>query len=92
MKGLVKLKTQIQKTYTAIRNHKPVEYIGNAYIEENNIMAAEDPVRQVMSEDQIKQSIEKTRRLMQEAAKKLDFQQAALYRDEMLQLMKLAEQ
>ena len=55
-------------------------------------MAAEDPVRQVMSEDQIKQSIEKTRRLMQEAARKLDFQQAALYRDEMLQLMKLAEQ
>jgi excinuclease UvrABC nuclease subunit len=28
---------------------------------------------------------------MQEAAKKLDFQQAALYRDEMLQMMKLLE-
>ncbi len=84
--------TQIQKAYTAIRNHKPVEFIGNAYIEENSIMAAEDPVRNAMSKDQIRQSIEKTRHLMQEAAKKLDFQQAALYRDEMLQMMKMAEE
>jgi len=83
--------TQIKKAYAAIREHKPVEYVGNAYIEENNLMAAEDPVRSAMSSDQIKTSIEKTRKLMQEAAKKLDFQQAALYRDEMLQMMKLLE-
>ena len=82
---------QIEKAYTAIRNHKPVDYIGNAYIEENNLMAAEDPVRQSMSKEQIQHSIEKTRKLMQEAARKLDFQQAALYRDEMLQMMKLIE-
>jgi len=83
--------TQIKKAYTAIRQHKQIEYVGNAYIEENNIMAAEDPIRQVLTADKLDNAIEKTRQLMQESAKKLDFQQAALYRDEMLNLMKLKE-
>ena len=47
---------------------------------------AADPVTQYMSADQLRKSIEHTRRLMQEAAKRLDFIEAAQYRDEMLRM------
>ena len=85
--------TQISKAYTAIREHKPIDYTGTAYIEENTrtLMAAEDPVTLTMTSDQLRHSIEQNRRLMQEAAKKLDFMQAAMYRDEMLKLQELLE-
>ena len=39
-----------------------------------------------MTRDQLEKSIGRTRKLMQEAAKKLDFVQAAQYRDEMLRM------
>ena len=44
-----------------------------------------------MTRPQLEKTIERTRRLMQEAAKKLDFVQAAQFRDEMLRLEKLLE-
>ena len=47
---------------------------------------AADPVTQYMSADQLRKSIEHTRHLMQEAAKRLDFIEAAQYRDEMLRM------
>ena len=84
--------TQIRKTYAAIREHKQIDYLGRAYIEENSNIAAEaDPVTATMTPDQLRHSIEQTRRLMQEAAKKLDFMQAAMYRDEMLKLQEILE-
>ena len=85
--------TQIRKTYAAIREHKQIDYLGKAYIEENirTQVAAEDPVTLTMTPDQLRHSIEQNRRFMQEAAKKLDFMQAALYRDEMLKLQELLE-
>ncbi|EJX07768.1 UvrABC system protein B [gut metagenome] len=39
-----------------------------------------------MSPEQLKKSIERTRKLMQEAAKKLDFLEAVQYRDELLKM------
>lgn len=45
-----------------------------------------DPIVQYMNVDQLKKSIERTRKLMQEAAKRLDFLEAAQYRDELLKL------
>jgi excinuclease ABC subunit B len=45
-----------------------------------------DPIVAYMSVPQLEKSIERTRKLMQEAARKLDFTQAALYRDEMLRM------
>ena len=45
-----------------------------------------------MTPKQLAASIEETRRLMKEAAKNLDFLQAAQYRDEMLRLEKLQEE
>ena len=48
--------------------------------------AAADPIVQYMSKEQLQKSINRTRKLMQEAAKKLDFIEAAQYRDELLKL------
>ena len=48
--------------------------------------AAADPIVQYMSKDQLKRSIERTRKLMQDAAKNLDFIEAAQYRDELIKL------
>ena len=50
------------------------------------IMSAADPIIQYMSKEQLEKSISRTRKLMQEAAKKLDFIEAAQYRDELLRL------
>lgn len=57
------------------------------YVEpEPSRLVAADPVTLHMSPEQIQKSIERTRRLMQEAAKNLDFLQAAQYRDELLKM------
>lgn len=53
-------------------------------------LAAEDEVK-YMSKDEIKKQIEKLRRQMQDAAKKLDFITAAQLRDQMLSLMSKVE-
>ena len=57
-----------------------------AYIEPEKISIAADPVVQYMSKPQMEKAIERTRKLMQEAAKKLEFIEAAQYRDELLRL------
>ena len=50
------------------------------------ILAAADPIVQYMSKEQLKKSMDRTRKLMQEAAKNLDFIEAAQYRDELIRL------
>ncbi|MCF0195221.1 MAG: excinuclease ABC subunit UvrB [Bacteroidaceae bacterium] len=52
-----------------------------------SLRVAEDPIVQTMTPAQLRKSIDHTRTLMQQAAKELDFIQAAHYRDEMLALM-----
>lgn len=47
---------------------------------------AADPIVQYMSKEQLQRSIDRTRKLMQEAAKKLEFIEAAQYRDELIKL------
>lgn len=56
------------------------------YVEPENISLAADPVVQYMTKPQLEKSIERTRKLMKEAAKKLEFIEAAQYRDELLKL------
>ncbi|GHT24107.1 UvrABC system protein B [Bacteroidia bacterium] len=51
-----------------------------------DILMAADPVLNHMTDKQLQKTIDQTRKLMQEAAKKLDFLQAAQYRDELLKL------
>ena len=65
------------------RSIKPYsdEYIENAI--------ACDPIVEYMSAEQLKKSIERTRRLMEKAAEKMEFIEAAQYRDEMFKLMEI---
>ena len=64
----------------------------HAYIEPATPNIAADPVIQYMSKPQMEKSIERTRKLMQEAAKKLEFIEAAQYRDELLKLEDLMKE
>jgi len=63
-----------------------------AYLEPDEGRMVADPIVARMTPKQLAASIEETRRLMKEAAKNLDFLQAAQYRDEMLRLEKLQEE
>lgn len=53
---------------------------------------ASDPIIKSMSKEQLEKSIKNTTELMKQAAKNLDFLQAAQYRDEILRLQKELEQ
>ncbi|HRZ96053.1 MAG TPA: excinuclease ABC subunit UvrB [Paludibacter sp.] len=65
----------------------------NAYIEpELSQGIAADPVVQYMSKPALEKAIAKTKKAMQEAAKKLDFLEAAQFRDELLKLEDLLKQ
>jgi excinuclease ABC subunit B len=55
------------------------------YVEEST-RAVADPIMQYMSKEQLQKSIEHTRKQMTEAAKRLDFIEAAQYRDELLKM------
>lgn len=63
-----------------------------AYIEPEERMAVADPIMEYMTRDQLEKSIERSRKLMQEAAKKLDFIEAAQYRDEMLRMEEMLKE
>ena len=52
---------------------------------------AADPIIERMTRPQLEKSIQETTRLMKEAAKRLDFLQAAQYRDEIIRLQKELE-
>lgn len=56
------------------------------YIEPDDYAYAADPIVKRMTKKQLEKSIADTTLLMKEAAKKLDFLQAAQYRDEILRL------
>lgn len=64
----------------------------HAYVEPSNPNIAADPVVQYMTKAQMQKSIERTRKLMHEAAKKLEFIEAAQYRDELLKLEDLMKE
>ncbi len=55
------------------------------------MLFAADPVITKMSRAQLEKSIENTTALMKQAAKDLDFLQAAQYRDEIIRLQKELE-
>ena len=63
-----------------------------SYSEPENISLAADPVIQYMSVPQLEKTIENTRKAMQQAAKKMEFIEAAQYRDELLKLEEILKQ
>lgn len=56
------------------------------YTEAPEINIAADPIIPYMNKQELQKTIENTRNLMKQAAKKLDFIQAAQYRDEVLKM------
>lgn len=82
------LRTEISNTDT--EQPKPSARI--AYIEPETGAFAADPIIERMTKPQLEKSIANTTKLMKEAAKRLDFIQAAQYRDELIRLQKELEQ
>ena len=59
---------------------------------ENTLDIAADPIVDKMSRQQLKKSIEDTKLMMKQAAKELNFMQAAAYRDEIIKLQEKLKQ
>ena len=62
------------------------------YVIEDRTRAVADPVISAMTPQQLDKAIARTRRLMNEAASRMDFMEAAQYRDEMFKLESLKKQ
>lgn len=69
-----------------MRSYQPREKGARPYLEPDNAAFAADPIVKRMSKEQLEKSIANTTSLMKEAAKNLDFIQAAQYRDEIIRL------
>ena len=82
------IKQDIQTTSTT--KLKPKAY--EPYIVDDSTRMVADPIVVRMSKQQLEKSIEATTQMMKEAAKNLDFLQAAQYRDEIIRLQQLLEQ
>lgn len=82
------IKQDIQTTSTT----KLKSNVYEPYIEDDSTRMVADPIVVKMSKQQLEKSIEATTQMMKEAAKNLDFLQAAQYRDEIIRLQQLLEQ
>ena len=71
----------------AIKKNK--QYTATAYSGPDESAFAADPIIRSMTPEQLEKSIANTTKLMKEAAKRLDFIQAAQYRDEIVRLKSL---
>lgn len=76
-------------TSSSATGTKPKQY--QPYIEPDTYAYAADPIVKRMTKKQLEKSIADTTLLMKEAAKNLDFLQAAQYRDEIVRLQDLLE-
>ena len=90
--------TQIQKSLKQSDLHQFDDSINSqegsastVYIGPTEAAYAADPIIERMTRPQLEKSIAQTTRLMKDAAKKLDFLQAAQYRDEIIRLQKELE-
>jgi excinuclease ABC subunit B len=75
----------VNNTRSLLGETKPRPVEEDAYIEVEPVIAA-DPIIKYMTKDQLTQAIERTKQMMHEAAKSLEFVEAAQYRDEMMKL------
>lgn len=80
--------TRTQIAQAANKQSSPIKY--EAYIEQDALKVA-DPIILRMTKEQLEKSIERTTALMKQAAKDLDFIQAAQYRDEIVRLQEELE-
>lgn len=84
---------QIKKSVEAIHRQTSVadsrSRVTDAYIEQERVDIAADPVVQYMSKEQLQKAMNNTKRQMEKAAKALDFIEAARLRDELFSLEKI---
>lgn len=84
---------QIRKSVEAIHGQTSVADSRTkgvqAYIEQENVDIAADPVVQFMTREQLQKAMNNSRRQMEKAAKALDFMEAARLRDELFALEKI---
>ena len=79
-------------TNDTANNNTTKEYsISENELNSNKVMLAADEIVVKMSKEQLRKSIQYTTELMKQAAKDLDFLQAAQYRDELLKLQEQLE-
>ena len=84
------IKKEISNALALDRKGKENAKSVKPYESDNTSMAiACDPIVEYMSVEQLKKSIERTRRQMESAAEKMEFIEAAQYRDEMFKLMEI---
>lgn len=86
--------TQIHKNIASIIGQTIVagshdKSSGKFYAENDGVSVAADPVVQYMKADELKKTIERTRKSMEKAVKELDFIEAARLRDEMFEFQRL---
>ena len=79
---------EIKGTLTINRKvgQEPTAYPSSIYMDTDTSAFAADPIVQRMTRSQLEKSIADTTALMKQAAKNLDFLQAAQYRDEIIRL------
>ena len=77
---------QITKAKVSVLGFRSEKVVAQAYSEPNFMSIASAPTAQYMSQDEIKTAIEKNKTLMKKAAKKMEFFEAAQYRDEIIRL------
>ena len=78
---------QIQKGYSSALSSKKEEVVDqNAYIEPDYLPIASEPEVKYENVTDLKRQIERTRKAMHDAAKKLEFLEAAQLRDQLIKL------
>ncbi|MGL4492943.1 MAG: UvrB/UvrC motif-containing protein, partial [Tannerellaceae bacterium] len=80
---------QVQKNSTSVLGKDIKATEPKAYVEPTTSSVAADPVVQYMTKPQLEKAIGQTKKAMQEAAKKLEFLEAAQLRDELVKLEEL---
>ena len=84
------IKKEISNALALDRKNKESGKTVKLYEMDNTSTAiACDPIVEYMSAEQLKKSIERTRKQMESAAEKMEFIEAAQYRDEMFKLMEI---
>lgn len=78
--------TQIKKAASSVFSKKETTTEAKAYIQDNPIVTAAERGAPYKSKDDLKKEIEQTKKKMKEAAKNLEFLEAAQYRDHLILL------
>jgi excinuclease ABC subunit B len=85
---VMKSREEIMRQSSVLNTKGTAEY----YQEPTELAMAADPIVQYMSKDQLENSIKQTEKKMKDAAKQLDFVEAAQYRDELYALKKILKE